>query len=51
MRTLGATGSHINSLEISTCSVESVDEEVCSARTTSRVSINRCWMFSLRREF
>ena len=37
VRTLGAVGSHISSLEVSTCPVESVDEEVCSAGTTSRV--------------
>ena len=44
-------GSHISRPEVSTCPAESVDEEVCCAGTTSRVSINTCWTFSSGREF
>ena len=51
MKTLGATVSHISSLEVSVCPVESVDKEACCAGTTSQVSINRCWTLSLEREF
>ena len=51
MRILGATGSHISSPEVSTCPAESVAGEVCCAGTISRVSINRCWTFSLGMEF
>ena len=51
VRTLGAIGSHISRPRVSTCPAESVNEEVCCARTISRVSINVCWTFSLGRQF
>ena len=51
MKTLGESGSHISSPEVSTCPVESVDEEVCCVRIVGRflqIGVGR--LFS-RKEF